>query len=72
MYKVFQTYAVLKQLKIGLVSGVKPFREEQQALVRHDYAGYYSLVDILVATPGRLADHLNFTKGFDLSYLRSV
>lgn len=70
VYKVFQTYAVLKQLKIGLVSGVKPFREEQQALVRHDYAGYYSLVDILVATPGRLADHLNFTKGFDLSYLR--
>lgn len=70
VYKVFQTYAVIKQLKIGLVSGVKLFKEEQQALVRHDYAGYHSLIDILVATPGRLSDHLSFTKGFDLSYLR--
>ncbi|XP_063600998.1 ATP-dependent RNA helicase DDX51-like [Penaeus indicus] len=70
VYKVFQTYAVIKQLKIGLVSGIKFFKEEQQALVRHDYAGYHSLIDILVATPGRLSDHLSFTKGFDLSHLR--
>ncbi|XP_047479519.1 ATP-dependent RNA helicase DDX51-like [Penaeus chinensis] len=70
VYKVFQTYAVTKQLKIGLVNGVKAFKEEQQALVRHDYAGHHSLIDILVATPGRLSDHLSFTKGFDLSHLR--
>ena len=29
-----------------------------------------SCVDILVATPGRLVDHINFTPGFNLSQLR--
>ncbi len=32
--------------------------------------GYHSLVDIIVATPGRLVDHINQTQGFDLSHLR--
>ncbi|KAJ8298998.1 hypothetical protein KUTeg_023058 [Tegillarca granosa] len=32
--------------------------------------GYQSLVDIIVATPGRLVDHINKTEGFDLSQLR--
>ena len=35
------------------------------------FPGYYhSLVDILVATPGRLVDHINSTPGFDLSHMR--
>lgn len=29
-----------------------------------------SAVDILVATPGRLMDHINNTKGFTLEHLR--
>lgn len=29
-----------------------------------------SAVDILVATPGRLMDHINTTKGFTLEHLR--
>ena len=31
--------------------------------------GYHSLVDILVATPGRLVDHINQTAGFSLKHL---
>lgn len=32
--------------------------------------GYESLVDIVVATPGRLVDHVNQTEGFNLGHLR--
>lgn len=29
----------------------------------------YNAVDILVATPGKLMDHINYTKGFTLEHL---
>lgn len=32
--------------------------------------GWISLVDIVVTTPGRLADHLYYTEGFSLKCLR--
>lgn len=32
--------------------------------------GYCSLADIIVATPGRLADHISKTPGFSLTQLR--
>ena len=32
--------------------------------------GYQSMYDIIVATPGRLVDHINKTEGFDLTHLR--
>lgn len=32
--------------------------------------GWLSLVDIIVTTPGRLVDHLYYTKGFSLKNLR--
>ena len=32
--------------------------------------GYRSLVDILIATPGRLVDHIQHTPGFTLDKLR--
>ena len=32
--------------------------------------GYESLADIVVATPGRLVDHINTTTGFNLNQLR--
>lgn len=70
VFKVFQTYSKGTDLKVGLLTGQKAFKLEQQALVRRSLRGYQSLVDIIVATPGRLVDHINQTPGFDLTGLR--
>ncbi|XP_033751674.1 ATP-dependent RNA helicase DDX51-like [Pecten maximus] len=70
VYKVFQTYSKGTDLKVGILTGQKAFKLEQQTLVRRSLRGYQSLVDIIVATPGRLVDHINQTPGFDLSGLR--
>lgn len=32
--------------------------------------GWISIVDIVVTTPGRLVDHLYYTEGFSLKFLR--
>ena len=42
----------------------------QEGLVRRAVRGPLSLVDVVVATPGRLVDHLKQTAGFTLSHLR--
>ena len=34
--------------------------------------GYHCLVDILVATPGRIVDHIRKTNGFSLKHLRYI
>ncbi|XP_021344473.1 ATP-dependent RNA helicase DDX51-like [Mizuhopecten yessoensis] len=70
VFKVFQTYIKGSDLKVGLLTGQKAFKLEQQTLVRRSLRGYQSLVDIIIATPGRLVDHINQTPGFDLSGLR--
>ncbi|ESO99581.1 hypothetical protein LOTGIDRAFT_238800 [Lottia gigantea] len=70
VFKVFENYCQGTQLKVKLLGGQQAFEEEQQTLVVEKMAGYLSLVDIIVATPGRLVDHINKTPGFDLSRLR--
>ncbi|XP_071517210.1 uncharacterized protein Dbp73D [Panulirus ornatus] len=70
VYKVFKTYLRGSYLKVGIAVGQATFQKEQASLVIQDYAGYRPAIDILVATPGRLDDHLKFTKGIDLSSLR--
>lgn len=70
VYKVFLTYAEHMGLNVGLAVGLKSFAKEQASLVRRDASGYHSLVDILVATPGKLSDHLQLTQGIDLAHLR--
>lgn len=70
VYKVFTTYCEDTPLKVALLTGQKTFTDEQQSISRKGLAGYRSLVDIIVATPGRLVDHLNKTTGLDLSQLR--
>ncbi|KAK4295716.1 hypothetical protein Pmani_031743 [Petrolisthes manimaculis] len=57
-------------VKVGLAAGHKNFKKEQAELVSEDYRGHHCRVDILVATPGRLADHLTHTPGLDFSALR--
>ncbi|XP_077691274.1 ATP-dependent RNA helicase DDX51 isoform X2 [Eretmochelys imbricata] len=68
--KVFNIYADGTGLKVVLVTGQKSFRKEQETLVQRTVMGYCSLADIIVATPGRLVDHIDQTPGFSLRQLR--
>lgn len=65
-------------LKIGTATGQHSFAHEQNQLVGtsssdeqdEEDAQLESKVDILIATPGRLIDHLDSTPGFTLAHLR--
>ncbi|RKO88646.1 P-loop containing nucleoside triphosphate hydrolase protein, partial [Blyttiomyces helicus] len=65
-------------LRVALVTGQTRFAREQAALVGRDagevltegYDSGSSRVDIVVATPGRLIDHVRGTRGFTLRHLR--
>jgi len=71
VYKVFLQYTEGTQLRVKLVSGQKGFKQEQSELVKPDTCGgHHSMVDILVATPGRIVDHIQKTQGFSLEHLR--
>ncbi|XP_030438345.1 ATP-dependent RNA helicase DDX51 [Gopherus evgoodei] len=68
--KVFNIYTDGTDLKVVLVTGQKSFGKEQETLVQRTVMGYCSLADIIVATPGRLVDHIDQTPGFSLRQLR--
>ncbi|GAA6039952.1 hypothetical protein JCM8097_002637 [Rhodosporidiobolus ruineniae] len=72
--ETFEQYAKGTGLKIGVATGQHSFAHEQSVLVGDpipsDLQGGQSQVDILIATPGRLIDHLKSTKGFSLQHLR--
>ncbi|XP_068065215.1 ATP-dependent RNA helicase DDX51 [Anomalospiza imberbis] len=68
--KVFNIYTDGTGLKVVLITGQKSFAKEQEMLVKKKVTGYCSLADIVVATPGRLTDHINQTPGFSLTQLR--
>ncbi|XP_022320877.2 ATP-dependent RNA helicase DDX51-like [Crassostrea virginica] len=70
VFKVFLQYTKGTNLKVGMIVGQKQFSVEQHALVRQRLGGLESKVDIVVATPGRLVDHINKTPGFSLAELR--
>ncbi|CAC5369778.1 DDX51 [Mytilus coruscus] len=70
VYKVFKAYSENTQLKVVLLVGQKQFHQEQQSLVKKRSWGSESLADIIIATPGRLVDHINSTEGFNLRQLR--
>ena len=57
VFKVFQAYAG-NHLRVKLISGQKSFAQEQMELVVATESGFHSLADIIVATPGRLVDHI--------------
>uniref|UniRef100_U3ICX4 ATP-dependent RNA helicase n=1 Tax=Anas platyrhynchos platyrhynchos TaxID=8840 RepID=U3ICX4_ANAPP len=68
--KVFNIYTDGTGLKVVSITGQKSFAKEQEMLVQKKVTGYCSLADIIVATPGRLADHISKTPGFNLTQLR--
>lgn len=55
-------------LKVAIITGHHSFTREQ-ALIGNTRDGLESLVDVVIATPGRLIDHLNCTPGFSLDHL---
>ena len=80
--EVFDAIAPAVGLSVGLVVGQSSIADEISELVKRPKleAGVcydpglsldlQSSVDILVATPRRLMDHINSTKGFTLEHLR--
>lgn len=68
--KVFAAYAEGMGLKVVMVGGHKSFAAEQASLTEQRGGKWRSLADIVVATPGRLVDHINKTPGFRLELLR--
>ncbi|KVH91320.1 DNA/RNA helicase, DEAD/DEAH box type, N-terminal [Cynara cardunculus var. scolymus] len=80
---VFATIAPAVGLSVGLAVGQSSIADEISMLIErpkleagicydpeHHSTELQSAIDILVATPGRLMDHINNTKGFTLEHLR--
>lgn len=80
--EVFNTIAPAVGLSVGLAVGQSSIADEISELIKRpkleagicydpeDFSDeLQSSVDILVATPGRLMDHINNTKGFTLEHL---
>ncbi|KAL2730999.1 putative ATP-dependent RNA helicase Dbp73D [Vespula squamosa] len=71
VHKVVVTYTSYTNLKAGLITGASSFEQEQSNIIRKTLSDeYISTVDILIATPGRLIDHILKTPGFSLESLR--
>ncbi|KAK1328221.1 hypothetical protein QTO34_011788 [Cnephaeus nilssonii] len=69
--KVFNVYTDATPLRVVLVTGQKSLAKEQESLVQESRVdGFRCLADIVVATPGRLVDHIDQTPGFSLQHLR--
>ncbi|XP_063000458.1 ATP-dependent RNA helicase DDX51 isoform X2 [Elgaria multicarinata webbii] len=68
--KVFNIYTDGTGLKVVQLTGQKSFAKEQESLVEKTLTGFRSLADIVVATPGRLVDHLQQSPQFSLRELR--
>ncbi|XP_028262381.1 ATP-dependent RNA helicase DDX51 [Parambassis ranga] len=70
VYKVFTSYAEGTGLKVITLAGQKSFAAEQASISEHRGGTRRSLADIVVATPGRLVDHINKNSGLCLEHLR--
>ncbi|XP_051759952.1 ATP-dependent RNA helicase DDX51 [Ctenopharyngodon idella] len=68
--KVFSTYTEGSSLKVVMIAGQKSFAAERAALSESRGGVSHSLADIVVATPGRLVDHINKNDNFSLQHLR--
>uniref|UniRef100_A0A8D3B714 ATP-dependent RNA helicase n=1 Tax=Scophthalmus maximus TaxID=52904 RepID=A0A8D3B714_SCOMX len=57
-------------LKVVMLAGQRSFAAEQASLSEHRGGRRCSLADVVVATPGRLVDHINKNSGLCLEHLR--
>ncbi|XP_071853683.1 ATP-dependent RNA helicase DDX51-like [Apostichopus japonicus] len=71
VYKVFLGLCQKTPLKVVMIGGQRTIKQEEDLLVKRSTSGEsFCGGDILVATPGRLIDHINHTEGFTLKHLR--
>lgn len=70
VYRAFVTYAEGTTLRVALMSGQRSFAAEEAALTEERGGMRHCAVDIVVATPGRLVDHINKNSAFSLQHLR--
>ncbi|KAI9270447.1 P-loop containing nucleoside triphosphate hydrolase protein [Phascolomyces articulosus] len=71
--ETFEAFVKGTNLRVGAAVGQHSMAREQQMLVgknTDDLPGGQSRVDILIATPGRLTDHIKETRNFSLQHLR--
>ncbi|CAG8703366.1 18580_t:CDS:2, partial [Dentiscutata erythropus] len=71
--ETFDAFCKGTNLKVGMVTGQQSFIHEQEQIVgdlQGHFIGGKSKVDILIATPGRLIEHLSTTPNFTLQHLR--
>ncbi|KAK4051503.1 ATP-dependent RNA helicase dbp6 [Microbotryomycetes sp. JL221] len=78
--ETFEKFSKSTGIKIGVTTGQHSFLHEQEMLMGqirdNNNSNEVSMsmnsnsIDILIATPGRLIDHLRLTKGFNLQHLR--
>lgn len=81
--EVFDAIAPAVALSVGSAVGQSSIADEISSLIRKPKQELYptiddeyvqmepqTKVDILIATPGRLMDHINMTKGFSLEHLQ--
>ncbi|VDQ10425.1 unnamed protein product, partial [Trichobilharzia regenti] len=58
-------------IKVGLLAGIQSFTKEQEEIINSSTDNNPTVkVDIVIATPGRLVDHLYNTSGFSMERLR--
>lgn len=68
--KVFKKLCENTRLTCVLLTKFVPFETEQFSLVGKFNQEYYSKADIVIATTGRLVEHIHSTKGFSLKFLK--
>ncbi|CAG8502482.1 9427_t:CDS:10 [Ambispora leptoticha] len=73
--ETFEAFCKGTDLKVGVITGQASFASEQAQIIGNNennlrLLGGLSKIDILIATPGRLIDHLAITPHFTLQHLR--
>ncbi|CAH8560759.1 unnamed protein product [Schistosoma mattheei] len=70
VYKTFSQLVNGTDIQVGVLAGIKSFSKEQEDIINLTDESYSAKVDIVIATPGRLVDHLYNTPGFSMERLR--